>query len=63
MAKIIKTVTERLPDRPTTILIQADIDSDLHARVKIKMDQLRKTKFVTWKSLIEASLEKWVEEN
>lgn len=62
MAKQPKTLTERLPDRPKTVLIQADLDANLHARVKSKIDKLKATKLITWKSLIELALEKWLEE-
>lgn len=63
MAKQVKSISERLPDRPATILVQADIDADLHQKVKAKMEKVRKHKLVTWKSLIEAGLEKWLEES
>jgi hypothetical protein len=57
-----RTLTDRFPNRPETVLIQADLDVALHAKVKAKMEKLKKTKIITWKSLIELALEKWLEE-
>jgi hypothetical protein len=60
--KLAKNLTDRMPDRPKTVLVQADIDYELHARVKEKIDKLKKTKMVTWKVLIEVALERFLEE-
>lgn len=59
----VKSITDRLPNRSKTILIQAEIESGLHTKIKSKMDKVKKTKMVTWKSLIESSLQKWLEES
>lgn len=57
-----KTLVESFPDRQNTVLIQADIDIELHARIKNKINQVKKTKKITLKSLIEASLKRWLDE-
>ena len=60
--KAVKNLTEAIPDRLKTVLVQADIDADLHARVKDKIEKLKKTKMITWRVLIEMSLERWLNE-
>jgi len=60
--KVAKKLTDRLPDREKTRLVSCDMNANLHARVIEKMNKLKGSKVITWKSLIELAMEKWLEE-
>lgn len=56
-----KRIEDFMTKKSPTVLVQADIDADLHAKVKAKLSKMVDFDN-TWKGLIESSFRKFLEE-